>query len=94
LANYEVQTVEQVDAYFLRLHCLMPILDKPSFLVKYATLMENTRNTALHRSETAFIALVFAVFACAARLVDDSRLSAKHGDNLDDGGVGMIYYER
>lgn len=42
----------------------------------------------IHRY-TPFIALVFAVFACAARIVDDPRLST-----TDDGGLGMVYYER
>ena len=45
----------------------------------------------LARNETAFIALVFAVFACAAQLVDDPRLK---GEKEDDGGMGMVYYER
>jgi hypothetical protein len=54
--------------------------------------MENTRDIALHQSETAFISLVFAVFACAARLVDDPRLST--GGDQEDGGMGMVYYER
>ncbi|EIN10686.1 hypothetical protein PUNSTDRAFT_119596 [Punctularia strigosozonata HHB-11173 SS5] len=81
-----------VDAYFSRLHYLLPVIDKPSFISKYTYLMENTRNIALHQSETAFISLVFAVFACAARLVDDPRLSTS-GDQ-EDGGMGMVYYER
>ena len=44
------------------------------------------------RRQTAFLALVQAVFACAAKLVDDPRLSA--GEGLDDAGMGMVYYER
>jgi hypothetical protein len=38
------------------------------------------------------MSLVFAVFACAAHLVDDPRLS--NDGNFDDGGMGMVYYER
>ena len=41
------------------------------------------------RAQTPFIALVFAVFACASRVVDDPRLNDE-----DDGGLGMVYYER
>lgn len=41
------------------------------------------------RAQTPFIALVFAVFACAARVLHDPRLEAHN-----DGGVGMVYYER
>lgn len=70
----------------------MPILDKPSFIDKYKRLMDNTHDIALARAETAFMSVVFAVFACSARLVDDSRLTTS--ENLDDGGIGMVYYER
>jgi hypothetical protein len=70
------------------------VIDKPSFLAKYQVLMGNTRDFATHRSETAFISLVFAVFACTARLVDDPRLRAKIGEHDEDGGMGMVYYER
>ncbi|KAI0316712.1 fungal-specific transcription factor domain-containing protein [Amylostereum chailletii] len=80
-----------VDAYFTRFHFLCPVLDKPTFLRQYAFLMDRTNDPTLARTETAFIALVFAVFACAAQLVDDPRLK---GEKEDDGGVGMVYYER
>ena len=85
-------SVLQVDAYFSRFHFLMPILDKPSFLNRYVYLMEHTADVNLARRDTAFLALVNDVFACAARLVDDPRLSSKEG--LDDAGMGMVYYER
>jgi hypothetical protein len=61
---------------------------------KYNILMDNTRNVSLHRAETAFISLVFAVFACASRMVDDHRLQAKIGEHNEEGGMGMVYYER
>lgn len=82
----------QVAGYFARLHFLMPVIDKPSFMLRYEKLMANKHDTVLARNEAAFTALVFSVFACAARLIDDPRLVA--GDNLDDGGMGMVYYER
>jgi len=53
--------------------------------------MASKDDPVVARSEAAFVALVFAVFACAARLVDDPRLVAA---DLDDGGMGMVYYER
>ncbi|KAJ3523020.1 hypothetical protein NM688_g8792 [Phlebia brevispora] len=81
-----------VEAYFSRFHFLMPIIDKPSFLKRYDFLMDHTNDANLARAETPFIALVNAVFACAAKMVDDPRLSA--GEGLDDGGMGMVYYER
>ncbi|KAJ7774316.1 fungal-specific transcription factor domain-containing protein [Mycena maculata] len=81
-----------VNAYFSRFHFLNPVIDKPSFLRRYSLLMDNIADPAFARSETAFISLVFAVFACSARLVEDSRLSIS--DSLDDGGMGMVYYER
>lgn len=87
-----VNDLYQVDAYFSRFHFLMPVIDKPSFMRQYATLMDNTHDINMARTHTAFISLVFAVFACSARLVDDPRLEAE--DRLDDGGMGMVYYER
>ncbi|KAJ7699858.1 hypothetical protein B0H17DRAFT_925714 [Mycena rosella] len=81
-----------VNAYFSRFHFLNPVIDKPSFLRKYSQLMDNTADPLFARSEAAFISLVFAVFACSARLVEDARLSIS--ESLDDGGMGMVYYER
>lgn len=46
----------------------------------------------LVRSRAAFVALVFAVFACAARYVDDDRLLNEQSP--DEGGAGLVYYER
>ena len=51
--------------------------------------MDNKEDADYVRRYTPFVALVFAVFACAARIVDDPRLTVS-----DDGGLGMIYYER
>ncbi|KZT12954.1 uncharacterized protein LAESUDRAFT_689966 [Laetiporus sulphureus 93-53] len=81
-----------VDAYFTKFHFLMPVLDKPSFLRRYAYLMDHTHDVDLARNQTAFIALVCAVFAVASRFVNDIRLSK--AENLDDGGMGMVFYER
>ncbi|KAF6762750.1 fungal-specific transcription factor domain-containing protein [Ephemerocybe angulata] len=81
-----------VDAYFSRLHYLMPVIDKPTFLAKYKLLMDNTSNPTWARTETPFLSLVFSVFACAASLVQDPRLAVSGRD--DDGGMGMVYYER
>ncbi|OCH94255.1 hypothetical protein OBBRIDRAFT_769925 [Obba rivulosa] len=80
-----------VDTYFARYHFLMPVIDKPSFLRDYKYLMDHTHDPNLARTRTAFIALVCAVFAVAARSVDDPRLSR---EGLDDAGMGMVYYER
>ena len=41
-------------------------------------------------AEAGFVSVVFAVFACAVRLVDDPRL--KEGESND--GMGIIFYER
>ncbi|PBL02271.1 hypothetical protein ARMGADRAFT_1005684 [Armillaria gallica] len=81
-----------VNAYFARLHFLMPVIDKPSFLLQYTNVMNNIHDRNLARSQTAFISLIFAVFACAACLVQDPRLSTS--ERPDDGGMGMVYYER
>ena len=40
-----------------------------------------------------FVAVVFAVFACAARFVDDPRIRAE-GVGKDGRGTAMIFYER
>jgi len=81
----------KVDTYFERFHFLMPILDKPSFMSRYKQLMVKRRDADFIQPEAAFMSVVFAVFACAARLVNDPRLT---GENPDDGGIGMVYYER
>lgn len=57
----------------------------------YAYLMDHKEDQLLARTQTAFIAMVFALFACAAQLVEDPRLK---GEKEDDGGMGMVYYER
>ncbi|PPQ77711.1 hypothetical protein CVT25_011146 [Psilocybe cyanescens] len=80
-----------VAAYFARLHFLMPVVDKPFFLRKFAHIMDNQHDLEVIRSETAFLSLLFAVFACAANLTQDSRLAT---ERHDDGGMGMVYYER
>lgn len=70
----------------------MPVIDKLDFMRLYSRVMDNTNDLELVRSETAFLSLMFAVFACAANLVEDPRLSTS--DRHDDGGMGMAYYER
>ena len=82
----------QVEAYFLRFHFLMPVIDKPSFLRQYKMLMDNLHDVSLARTQTPFMALVFAVFACAAKLINDPRLLGVLSQ--DEGGIGMVYYER
>lgn len=77
-----------VQAYFERFHFLLPVLDKPSFLVRYKHLMDNNGTG----EQVGFIAVVFAVFACAARFLDDSRIKSAH--YMDPRGTAMIFYER
>ncbi|KZT26923.1 hypothetical protein NEOLEDRAFT_1061683 [Neolentinus lepideus HHB14362 ss-1] len=80
-----------VDAYFTKFHFLLPVIDKPTFLRQYEFLMNHKTDINLHRTQTGFISLVFAVFACAAQLVNDPRLAE---EKPEGGGMGMIYYER
>ena len=70
----------------------MPVIDKPSFLQRYVDFQNNKSDASYANKETAFLSLVNAVFACAAKLVDDPRLSG--GEGLDESGMGMVYYER
>jgi Fungal specific transcription factor domain len=42
------------------------------------------------RADAGFVSVLFGVFACAARIVDDERLAQECGD----GGMAMVYYER
>lgn len=86
-----IMIMHQIDAYFERLHFLMPLLDKPSFMVRYKRLMARRSDAAFMEVEAPFISIVFAIFACTARLVNDPRLTS---DRQDDGGMGMVYYER
>jgi hypothetical protein len=52
--------------------------------------MVHEEGLQLARTQTAFIAMVFPLFACAAQLVEDPCLK---GEKEDDGGMGMVYYE-
>jgi len=87
-----VDSKHQIEAYFARFHFLMPVIDKLSFLRRYKNIMDNKDDQVVARSEAAFLSLLFAVFSCAAHLVQDPRLTT--GDRRDDGGMGMIYCER
>lgn len=42
------------------------------------------------RADAGFVSVLFGVFACAARIVNDERLEQEYGD----GGMAMVYYER
>lgn len=81
-------TRHQVDAYFERVHFLLPVLDRPSFLERYQRLMDNDGMG----EKPGFVAVVFAVFACAARFLDDSRIKLTHYS--DSRSTAMIFYER
>ncbi|KAG8907057.1 hypothetical protein FRB99_005434 [Tulasnella sp. 403] len=93
-----------VEAYFEKFHHTLPVLDQRSFRSKYQRLMDARRRAeeagdasmGTTKSDAGFICVVFAVYAVAARFVDDDRL--KLGDTEDGGeetgGMGMVYYER
>lgn len=53
--------------------------------------MDNKQEPHTVGIETVFVALTFSVFAVASRFLDDPRLST---GKADEGGMGMIYYER
>lgn len=78
----------QVDAYFQRFHFLLPVVDKPLFMRQYKQLMDDNGLS----SDPSFVSCVFAIFACAARFVDDERLIERV--SAEEGGMGMVYYER
>ena len=78
-----------MQAYFDKFHFLLPVIDKLSFLQRYRRLMDN-HGTG---ERGGFVAVVFAVFACAARFVDDPRIRAE-GLGKDGRGTAMIFYER
>ncbi|KLO15664.1 hypothetical protein SCHPADRAFT_849198 [Schizopora paradoxa] len=76
-----------VAAYFSRLHSLLPVVDKLKFLREYNYLMDHMDDVAMVRENAPYVALVFSVFACASRIVEDPGLSG-----ADDSG--MEFYER
>jgi hypothetical protein len=78
-----------VQAYFDKFHFLLPIIDKLEFLQRYRQLMDN-RGTG---EQGGFVAVVFAVFACAARFVNDPRIRSE-GVGKDGRDTPMIFYER
>lgn len=64
------------------------MLDKPSFLSRYQALMDSHGRGEL----PGFVAVVFAVFAVAARFLEDPRIKSEH--HMDPRGTAMIFYER
>ncbi|KAF8592537.1 hypothetical protein K439DRAFT_1400441 [Ramaria rubella] len=76
-----------VAAYFDHLHFQLPVVHKPTFLKQYEELMDMSVS---ERADAGFVSVLFGVFACAARIVDDKRLILESGD----GGMAMVYYER
>lgn len=93
-----------VDAYFDRFHHTMPVLDSISFRKKYQRLMDARRQAeskgetpvfGSSKSDAGFVSVVFAVYAVAARFVDDERLKTEEDSEVEDnGGMAMVYYER
>ncbi|KAG9016252.1 hypothetical protein FRB90_003606 [Tulasnella sp. 427] len=93
-----------VDAYFEKFHHTMPVLDSISFRKKYQRLMDARRQAeekgetpvfGSSKSDAGFVSVVFAVYAVAARFVDDERLKTdEEGEVEETGGMGMVYYER
>ena len=63
------------------------VVHKPTFLQQYEELMDMSIS---ERADAGFVSVLFGVFACAARIVDDERLIPESGD----GGMAMVYYER
>lgn len=82
---------QQVAAYFTHFHHTLPVVDSTAFLSQYRRLMDERRISST--SETGFATVVFAVFACAARFVDDPRLIST-GTEQAEGGMAAVYYER
>ena len=90
-SNLTIPNRKQVQAYFARFHFLLPVVDKPAFLRQYQLLMDNTHDPQTVGIDTAFVALTFSVFGIAAQFLDDPRLAT---GKTDEGGMGMLYYER
>jgi hypothetical protein len=69
----------------------MPVVDSTAFLSQYRRIMDEKKITT--PADTGFATVVFAVFACAARFVDDPRLETTEAD-AGEGGMAFVYYER
>jgi len=54
-----------------------PIIDKLSFTRNYTYLMDHKEDLQLARTRTAFFAIVFTLFGCAAQLVEDPCFSGE-----------------
>lgn len=101
----EENMISKVGAYFEHLHFQLPgtlpfshiiypfskvnlsVVDKLTFLRQYEQLMNMSVS---ERADAGYVSVLFGVFACAARIVDDERLILDGGD----GGMAMVYYER
>ena len=71
---------------------LLPVVNKTAFLDFYRQMMDEGPNGDFARKNTADVAVVFAVFACASRLLEEDEQS--YPGSGDEGGTGMAYYER
>ncbi|KAF8312877.1 hypothetical protein DL93DRAFT_2042574, partial [Clavulina sp. PMI_390] len=80
-----------VAAYFTHFHHTLPVVDSTAFLSQYRRLMDERRIAS--PSEIGFAIVVFSVFACAARFVNDPRLAPEDPEH-PEGGMAAIYYER
>ncbi|KAF8324419.1 fungal-specific transcription factor domain-containing protein [Cantharellus anzutake] len=80
-----------VAAYFTHFHHTLPVVDSTAFLSQYRRLMDDHR--ILSPADTGFPTVVFSVFACAARYVEDPRLENAEPD-AHEAGMAHVYYER
>jgi len=91
-----------VDAYFDRFHHTLPVLDSLAFKARYKRLIDARESASKNgvapevpsKSDAGFLSVVFAVYAVAARFVNDERLKAEESEGDDPGGMAMVYYER
>jgi len=61
-----------VRVYFDKIHPVFPVLDSREFTLKYEELYSRPRSSS--NADPGFLAILFAVFACASRAVKDPRV--------------------
>ncbi len=78
-------------AYFTHFHHTLPVVDSTAFLSQYRILMDDHHIGS--PAEAGFPTVVFSVFACAARYVDDPRLENPEPE-AHEAGMAHVYYEQ
>lgn len=81
-----------IDLYFSKLHYTMPILYKPHFMQRYNLLIETGKHSGMEL-DAGFLAVLFAVWACASALLprDPTTFNTFTGIQYYENAITLYY---